>query len=778
VPNAQAAWTSAQHTAQTPPDSFDEDHIIIRFAPSVIDTAESTLSKGESLEAKLNRTSRLGGLRSSLRLDTLERVFKHSRAFGAGTTVGSRVAARHRGAFLVAIRGTRDVLDVLDEVRSHPDVEQAQLNYIYIPDLVPTDPQYPAQYAHALTDAELGWDIETGDPSVAMAIVGTGVELLHPDLAANIWENTGEIAGNSIDDDLNGYVDDINGWDFAADDNDPTPVGSTHETEVAGVAGAVTNNAEGIAGVAWDCRIMPLQINYTTVDVANAIDYAADNGARVINMSFGSYDPGKYGPDTIVEDAVIDAFASGVVLVATAGNNSIDDMRYPAALDDVIAVASTTSADQRSSFSNYGSWVTVAAPGSAILSTSGPAGYNTVNGTSFAAPYVAGIAALLASADGSLSPTSVRLRIEYSVDKIDSDLYIGTGRVNVGRALSLDSDPDLFALISSPRQYSLGELVQISGTALGEQYVLEHRSTPDPSWVFLAGGGEVINGELGVLDAGHLDGCHQEVRLTTTRSGESDEHLVTLSERPAIVEGGVYGDYRVTELALDPSAPHGNYTFFAAAGNDGFVTLRLDGAPVATLSYIWQTTVGAGQDFTFEFPGVVDVTVTRDGSGTSNLYNMPESIFDGLETMFVGPIAQPAIGGTIVEGLVYGDYLVTELRANHPRTSPGTYTFFAAAGNDGFVTLRLDGAPVATLSYIWQTTVGAGQDFTFEFPCALDITVTKAGSGTINLYGMPESIFDGVETVVVPEPAQSLLFAAGAVFLALLRWTRLRTHRR
>jgi subtilisin family serine protease len=606
VTNGQAVWASAQHFAQKPENSFDEDHIIIRFTPSVVDAAESTLSKGESLEAKLNRTSRLGGLRSSLRLDTLERVFKHSRARGASATVGSRVAARHRGAFLVAIRGDRDVLDVLDEVRSHPDVEQAQLNYIYTPDLVPTDPQYPAQYAHTLTDAELGWDIETGDPSVALAIVGTGVELLHPDLAANIWENAGEVAGNSIDDDLNGYVDDLNGWNFAADDNDPTPVSSTHETEVAGVAGAVANNGEGIAGVAWDCRIMPLLVNYTTVDVANAIDYAADNGAAVINMSFGNYDPGKYGPDTLVEDAVTDAFAGGVVLVATAGNNSIDDMRYPAALDDVIAVAATTSADERAGFSNYGSWVTVAAPGAAILSTSGPAGYSAVNGTSFAAPYVAGIAALLISADGSLSPTSVRLRIEYSVDEIDPDRFIGTGRVNVANALSLTSDPDHFAVIKSPLHNSavIG-LTSIIGTALGDSYVLEYRAADDPAWTLLASGSEIIDGELGVLDESSLDSGLSELRLKVSLGAATEEDQIGVFVRG--VKAGwpqSLGSAIVSAASYSDIDGDGDLEVFVSANGGKIGGWYSDGTSIPG----WPVSIGA---YPFGSPAIGDV----DGDG-------------------------------------------------------------------------------------------------------------------------------------------------------------------
>jgi subtilisin family serine protease len=659
----QAVGTSAQHSVQTPRESFDEEHIIIRLRSSVIDEADSTPSKGESLEAKLNRTRRLDGLRGSLRLETLERVFKHSRAFGAGTAVGRRVAARHRGAFLVAIRGNQNIHDVLDEARSHPDVEQAQLNYIYTPDLVPTDPQYPAQYAHGLTDAELGWDIETGDPSVAMAIVGTGVELLHPDLAANIWENAGEIAGNGIDDDLNGYVDDLNGWDFAADDNNPTPVGSTHETEVAGVAGAVANNGEGIVGVAWDCRIMPLRVNYTTVDVANAIDYAADNGARVINMSFGNYDPGKYGPDTLVEDAATDAFVSGVVLVATAGNDSIADMRFPAALDDVIAVAATTSTDERATFSNYGSWVTVAAPGSAILSTTGLVDYDTVNGTSFAAPYVAGIAALLISADGSLNPTSVRLRIEYSVDKINPDLYIGTGRVNVANALSLTGDPDHFAVIKSPlHNDAVIGLTSVIGTALGDSYVLEYRATDALTWTLLSSGSEIIDGELGVLDENGLDSAAYELRLTVSLGAATEEDQIDFFVRD--IKAGwpqPLGSAIVSSASYADIDSDGDLEVFVSANGGVIGGWYPDGTSIPG----WPVSIGA---FPVGSPAIGDVDgdggldILEISNATGNIY-----AFDRFGTPLPGwPIKiNQKIRGAVALADLNGDEVLDVIAVGH-----------------------------------------------------------------------------------------------------------------
>ena len=262
---------------------------------------------------------------------------------------------------LLEFPSATDVLEAVQRYRDLPGVADAQLNYVYTPDVVPDDVLYPNQYAHQRTEAEGGWDIETGDPAVVIAIIGTGVETTHPDLAPNLWQNPGEIPANGLDDDGNGFIDDHLGWDFVGLDNDPTP-SHPHETQVAGIAAAVGNNDAGVTGVCWSCSLMPLRISYTSVQVADALHYARQNGADVVNMSFGNYDVGKYGPDTIVEDAVDAAYASGVVLVATAGNNAIDVMRYPAALENVIATASTGTQDQRAGFSNFGSWVSVAAP--------------------------------------------------------------------------------------------------------------------------------------------------------------------------------------------------------------------------------------------------------------------------------------------------------------------------------------------------------------------------------------------------------------------------------
>jgi len=302
-------------------------------------------------------------------------------------------------------------------------------------------------------DAPEAWDIETGNSDVIIAFIDSGIDYTHPDLASKIWINLDEIPGNGIDDDNNGYIDDVRGWDFYYDDNDPLDENG-HGTICAGIAAAVSNNGVGIAGVCWDCQIMPLKVNglYNTEDIPNlwieAIYYAVDNGADIISMSLGIE---YYHPQ--LENAVNYAYNHGVFLTASAGNQGWSDEHYPAAYENVVGVAATNDEDKRmenagiwSSSSNYGSWVDVAAPGENIFSTMPtypvylnnwfPQNYTDgLCGTSCSAPHVAGLAALLISQNSSLSPQDLKTIICGTTDPYDSPYDLGSGRINAYKAL-------------------------------------------------------------------------------------------------------------------------------------------------------------------------------------------------------------------------------------------------------------------------------------------------------------------------------------------------------
>lgn len=261
--------------------------------------------------------------------------------------------------------------------RSDPDVVFAEPNYRYRLQAVPNDSMMDQLWGLVNMDADLAWDLETGSSDIVVAVVDSGIDPAHPDLAANIWTNLGEIADNGVDDDNNGYVDDVNGWDFADDDNHPNDPTDNygHGTHVAGIIGAVGDNATGIVGVNWQVSIMPLRFisaaDYgTTADAIAAIEYAMDNGADIINLSWGG--PGEsVGLKNIIDDAG----AGGALVVCAAGNagSDLDDVpTYPASFTsaNILSVAASNAGDDPAWWTNYSdSQVDVAAPGTNVYST-------------------------------------------------------------------------------------------------------------------------------------------------------------------------------------------------------------------------------------------------------------------------------------------------------------------------------------------------------------------------------------------------------------------------
>jgi len=345
------------------------------------------------------------------------------------------------------------VPEVVTQLNQSPAVEFAEPNYlVQIADTIPNDPGWSRQYGPVNIQAPQAWDITTGSSSVVVAVIDSGVDLGHPDLAAKIWNNPGETGGgketNGLDDDDDGYVDDWRGWDFVNGDNNPQD-DNGHGTHVAGIAAAASNNGVGVAGVAWGARVMPLKVLDNTgsgseSDLAAAMVWAADHGARIINLSLGAP-----SPSSVMEDAVNYAYLNGVTVVAAAGNAGSLGVLYPAAYDNALAVASTNASNNRSSFSNYGPEIDLAAPGSSIFSTvptgtcsyCDPSGYDYLSGTSMATPHVAGVAALLAGQPGFDSPDKIRIAMQSTALDLGDpgwDQFYGFGLVQARNALLFD----------------------------------------------------------------------------------------------------------------------------------------------------------------------------------------------------------------------------------------------------------------------------------------------------------------------------------------------------
>ena len=328
--------------------------------------------------------------------------------------------------------------NMLEKLRQQPEIMWVEENgLMHSADVIPNDNYYQVQQGNLrVIGLEQAWNVTTG-AAVAIAVIDTGVDLDHADLREKLWLNTQEIPENGLDDDLNGYVDDVHGWDFVNDD--PLPQDDqTHGSHVAGIAAAQTNNTIGIAGVSWGARIMALKAlnqsgDGTYADVADAILYAADNGAHILNLSLG----GAESSQTIAA-AIEYALAAEVLPVAAAGNGGTA-VFYPAAFPGVLAVAATDNSDLPWGFSNRGLEVDIAAPGVEIFSTNALGSYSVLTGTSMSTAHVSGLAGLIWSVQPELSVVQVSAVITSTAEDIWSpgwDELTGWGRIDAAEALN------------------------------------------------------------------------------------------------------------------------------------------------------------------------------------------------------------------------------------------------------------------------------------------------------------------------------------------------------
>jgi len=360
------------------------------------------------------------------------------------------------------------------------EIETAHLNHLYEISATTSDALSSQQWALDVIDLDGLWQSTKGSGAV-VAVIDTGVDYTHEDLAANIWVNEDEIANNGIDDDRNGFIDDVRGWDFIdkagfncvsyedcdLEDNDPMDKNS-HGTHVAGIIAAVQNNNKGISGIAPEAKIMPIRAGYSTGfsgylktdDIVEALTYAINNDADVINMSFAGYDL------DVLQEVINLAHDLGIVCVAAAGNNSSTTKIYPAALDNVIAVGATADGTYKSYFSNSGSWVDIVAPGSWILSTIPDNQYSNKSGTSMASPMVAAVAALIKAKhkiQGISASEVEKLLLEYGSTTSFAQIP-GSSLTLPGLSAAIDF-PLQIDEIDLPTESLVGEAVSIAAKA-------------------------------------------------------------------------------------------------------------------------------------------------------------------------------------------------------------------------------------------------------------------------------------------------------------------------
>ena len=343
------------------------------------------------------------------------------------------------------------VPSALDTAAAQPSALAVEPDYIRQAILVPNDPKYLDgalwglnQTSDADIDAPEGWNVRSSAGAVIVAVIDTGIKTTHQDLAANMWRNSAEIAGNKIDDDANGFVDDIFGCDAYNNDGDPTD-DEGHGSHCAGTIGGTGNNGIGVTGVAWGVKLMGCKFLSATgsgadSDAVRCIDYARSKGAKVLSNSWGGG-----GAGVSLQAAIERTRTAGLIFVAAAGNegrNTDSSPSYPASLatDNIVSVAATTRTDTLASFSNYGSVTTdLGAPGDGIYSTvsTSDTAYATYSGTSMATPHVAGVLALLVAQFPTESYSAIITRLLNGTDKIPAlaGKTKSGGRLNLANAI-------------------------------------------------------------------------------------------------------------------------------------------------------------------------------------------------------------------------------------------------------------------------------------------------------------------------------------------------------
>ncbi len=467
--------------------------IVVKFKPG----SAEIVSGGEF---SVNGAPVLNRISSMHSIKKIDRLFKHQQTTGI---------PQSDDYYLLKTDSSTDIEDLLGPLNSDEAVEWAEPNYRYKIHYVPNDSLYGRQWAMKKIGMEQAWNIERGSAQVIVGVIDTGIDYEHPDLRNQLWINSGEDlnhngrldAGdlNNIDDDGNGYTDDIIGWDFtdapdfpdAGDylepDNDPMdeyPGG--HGTAVAGLIAAEADNFSGISGVAPAVKVMALRAGTASGyleedDIAEAVVYAIRNGCRIINMSFGDI---VYSH--LIKDAVDFGTKKGVLFVVSAGNSGNDVLQYPAAYDETISVGATEQTDNLASFSSYGSKIDLVAPGQDILSPVPGNQFGEMNGTSFSAPLVSGALGLLWSHD--LQADARRIKSQLLAGCTDLgvagwDKYFGQGLLNVENSLTSELGGAATLISPSTQSGICSASEPIIGTATApdmDHYVLSYGTGEAP----------------------------------------------------------------------------------------------------------------------------------------------------------------------------------------------------------------------------------------------------------------------------------------------------------
>ncbi|MBU0573147.1 MAG: S8 family serine peptidase, partial [Candidatus Margulisbacteria bacterium] len=550
--------------------AYAPDQIIVQFKPGI--TIDSPSKLPDVVKAK--------------------ELFK---GISTGITAKGAQLPDLSNTYLLYLEEGANIPAAVQSFSSDPGVIYAEPNYrVKALTTTPNDPHYSSQWFFEKIGAPSAWDVTTGSASVYAAVLDTGIDYRHVDLAAKI----------------------ILGHDWANNDNDPMD-DNGHGTHIAGIIGAVTDNSIGVAGVSWQSQIMAIKVLDSSgsgfiSDVALGIREAADYPVNVINMSFGDY-----SNTSTLKNAVDYAYAKGCLMAAAAGNENTDDPIYPAAYDNVLAVAATDQDDRRSvwsgsySASNYGAWVNIAAPGSSIYSTWRSDTYRNDNGTSMATPVVVGSICLLLSSNPALSQSDIKTRILDTADNIDTlnpgyEGLLGSGRLNLFKALGYPT-----ANITSP---STGEVVsgtvRVYGSATGVSFSSYHLgigagASPSSFDDFVNSSSKVEDGLLGSFYSNSFPDGTYVIKLTTRStnniSAESSSTIMIDNTYPIALisiplDRAVLGNSATIEgTAWDTKIKY--YVLeYATAGSDDYIRIAAGTSNVSGESLgVWDTSGLTGQ---------------------------------------------------------------------------------------------------------------------------------------------------------------------------------------
>ncbi|MBI1249468.1 S8 family serine peptidase [bacterium] len=615
--------------------------------------------------------------------------------------------------------------------------------------VVPNDPSYSSTYGIQKIDAPQAWDKTTGSDSVVVGIIDTGVDYTHPDLVNNIWTNPGEIAGNGIDDDHNGFVDDVHGFDFVNNDGDPMD-DNFHGTHVAGTIAAQGNNSKGVSGVAWNTSIMALKFlsasgtGYTS-DAVRAINYATmmrtqyGVNIRVLNNSWGG---GGYSAS--LESAIQASAAADILFVAAAGNdgtNNDTSAHYPSDYnsDNIISVAATDSNDNLASFSNYGATsVDIAAPGVGIYSTVPGGYYASMSGTSMATPHVSGVAALAFAYDPTATAAEVKDAILHGGDLISglSGKVASGMRLNAAGTLDLLTPPTSGDPQTNPNPTP--DPVQNQAPTLGSVYT-------NPTTVYL---GETSSITITAQNAADADGSVAKVTFYRDSNGNGKwDATDSVLGSDSTISGGL--------ASLTISNP------FTSAGTQKIFAQATDNS--GDLSNLVETLVTVVQpdDYANNAAGAALISVGGSLSGKLNYAGDVDYFrFSAVAgKTYVIDTSHSSMAGSILS--LYGSNGATKLTQDASGDSSGSKLVWTASAT-GTVYVAVKGA---TNSEVGNYSISIAESSPFKLNSGTLAIVGTDGNDTVEVHHTSSTItvsMNGKSTSFSASQVSKITFDGGA----------------